>query len=148
MGLILSLNSISNTNNDNLHYAFGHSFTSDDSVTFLAMAKQAAIQLELAKKNFPVNITLSMDHSDNAARLVNGAIPAFVGDDGEGTGVKESVVGGMGVAGRVDGGAEVGENGVCVTVDVWLSGRSVYDRPAFTDTFETPESFRNTERVL
>jgi len=73
------LNSISNTDTDNHHYAFGHSFTSDDSVTFLAMSKQAAIQLELAKKNFPVNITLSMDHSDNAARLVNDVY--YVDDD-------------------------------------------------------------------
>jgi len=79
IGLIFSLNSISNTDTDNHHYAFGHSFTSDDSVTFLAMSKQAAIQLELAKKNFPVNITLSMDHSDNAARLVNDVY--YVDDD-------------------------------------------------------------------
>ncbi|HLN35668.1 MAG TPA: hypothetical protein VK250_10380 [Nitrososphaeraceae archaeon] len=55
----------------NIKYeAFSHSFTSDDSITFLALAKQAAIALELAKKNFPQNVTIAMEQSDKAASLV------------------------------------------------------------------------------
>ena len=56
----------------NLKYeVFAHSFTSDDAVTFLAIAKQAETELELANKNFPSNITLAMDHAYNAERLLN-----------------------------------------------------------------------------
>ncbi|MFB5600290.1 MAG: hypothetical protein ACE5SW_08710 [Nitrososphaeraceae archaeon] len=67
------------TTNTDVNKAFGHSFTSDDSVTFLSLAKRAITELELAKKNFPSNITIAMDHSDNAARLVNDVY--YVDDD-------------------------------------------------------------------
>ena len=49
----------------------GHSFTMDDSTYFLTMIEKTKTELELAKKNYPSNITLSMDHSDNAALLVD-----------------------------------------------------------------------------
>jgi len=49
---------------------FAHSFSSDDSSYFLGLDKRTKVELELAEKNYPLNITLSMDHSDNAARLV------------------------------------------------------------------------------
>jgi hypothetical protein len=55
---------------DQLSYVFAHSFNSDDSSYFLGLDKRTKIELELAEKNYPLNITLSMDHSDNAARLV------------------------------------------------------------------------------
>jgi hypothetical protein len=47
-----------------------HSFSSNDSAYFLGLDKRTKVELELAEKNYPLNITLSMDHSDNAARLV------------------------------------------------------------------------------
>ena len=50
---------------------FAHSFTSDDSSYFLGLDKRTKVELELAEKNYPLNITLSMDHSDNAATLVD-----------------------------------------------------------------------------
>jgi hypothetical protein len=50
--------------------AFGHSFESDDSVYLLTLIEKTQTELELAKKNYPSNVTLSMDHSDDAARLV------------------------------------------------------------------------------
>ena len=53
-----------------LFNAFGHSFTTDDSTYLLTLIEKTKTQLELAEKNYPSNITLSMDHSDNAARLV------------------------------------------------------------------------------
>jgi hypothetical protein len=57
---------------------FGHSFTTDDSTYFLTMIEKTKTELELANKNYPSNITLSMDHSDNAARLV---YESFYADD-------------------------------------------------------------------
>ena len=56
---------------DQLSQVFAHSFTSDDSSYFLGLDKRTKIELELAEKNYPLNITLSMDHSDNAATLVD-----------------------------------------------------------------------------
>ena len=50
--------------------AFGHSFTTDDSTYLLTLIEKTKTELELANKNYPSNITLSMDHSENAARLV------------------------------------------------------------------------------
>ena len=55
---------------DQLSHVFAHSFNSDDSSYFLGLDKRTKIELKLAEKNYPSNITLSMDHSDNAARLV------------------------------------------------------------------------------
>jgi len=49
---------------------YGHSFTTDDSTYLLTMVEKLKTELELANKNYPSNITLSMDHSDNAPRLV------------------------------------------------------------------------------
>jgi hypothetical protein len=57
---------------------FGHSFTTDDSTYLLTLVEKSKTELELAKKNYPSNITLSMDHSDNAARLVS---ETFYADD-------------------------------------------------------------------
>ena len=55
---------------DQLSRVYAHSFTSDDSSYFLGLDKRTKVELELAEKNYPLNITLSMDHADNAARLV------------------------------------------------------------------------------
>ena len=49
---------------------FGHSFTTDDSIYLLTLIKKTETELDLAKDTYPSNITLSLDHSDNAARLV------------------------------------------------------------------------------
>jgi len=53
-----------------MQHVFAHSFSSNDSAYFLGLDKRTKVELELAEKNYPLNITLSMDHSDNAARLV------------------------------------------------------------------------------
>src|SRR5215213_2423578 len=65
--------------------AFGHSFESDDSIYFLTLIEKIQTELELAKKNYPFNVTLSMDHSDDAARLVYETFYADedVANDGE-----------------------------------------------------------------
>lgn len=49
---------------------FGHSFTTDDSIYLLTLIKKAETDLDLAKENYPSNITLSLDHSEQAARFV------------------------------------------------------------------------------
>jgi hypothetical protein len=49
---------------------FGHSFTTDDSIYLLTLIKKTETELDLAKDTYPSNITLSLDHTDNAARLV------------------------------------------------------------------------------
>src|SRR5215213_10790039 len=53
-----------------LSYVFAHSFSTDDVSYFLGLDKRTKVELELAEKNYPSNITLTMDHTDNAARLV------------------------------------------------------------------------------
>ena len=53
------------------HSVFAHSFVTDYSSYLLGLDKQVPVELELAKKNYPSNITLSMDHSDNAVTLLN-----------------------------------------------------------------------------
>ena len=55
---------------DQLSSVFAHSFNTDDASYFLGLDKRTKVELELAEKNYPLNFTLSMDHSDNAARLV------------------------------------------------------------------------------
>jgi hypothetical protein len=55
---------------DQISHVFAHSFNTDDASYFLSIDKRTKVELELAAKNYPLNITLSMDHSDNAARLV------------------------------------------------------------------------------
>ena len=53
-----------------LSYVFAHSFTTDEVSYFISLDKITKVELELAEKNYPSNITLSMDHIENAARLV------------------------------------------------------------------------------
>ena len=55
---------------DQISRIFAHSFNTDDVSYFLGLDKRTKVELELAEKNYPLNITLSMDHTDNAARLV------------------------------------------------------------------------------
>ena len=55
---------------DQLSSVFANSFNTDDASYFLGLDKQTKVELALAEKNYPLYITLSMDHSDNAARLV------------------------------------------------------------------------------
>ena len=56
---------------DHISRVFAHSFVTDYSSYLLGLDKQVPVELELAKKNYPSNITLSMDHSDNAVTLLN-----------------------------------------------------------------------------
>ena len=55
---------------DQISRVSAHIFTTDDVSYFIGLDKRTKVELELAEKNYPSNITLSMDHSDNAARFV------------------------------------------------------------------------------
>jgi hypothetical protein len=45
-------------------------FTTDDSKYLLTLIKKAETELDLAKENYLVNITLSLEHSEEASRFV------------------------------------------------------------------------------
>jgi hypothetical protein len=64
--IIISFSLVSQISN-----VFAHSFTTDDASYFLGLDKKTKVELQLSEKNYPSNITLSMDHTDNAARLVD-----------------------------------------------------------------------------
>jgi hypothetical protein len=45
-------------------------FTTDDSIYLLPLIKKPETELDLAKENYPANITLSLEHSEEASRFV------------------------------------------------------------------------------
>lgn len=55
---------------DPISNVFAHIFTTNDVSHFLSLDKRTKIELNLAEKNYPSNITLTMDHIDNAEKLV------------------------------------------------------------------------------
>ncbi|HEY6658187.1 MAG TPA: hypothetical protein VIZ62_06650, partial [Nitrososphaeraceae archaeon] len=56
---------------DQISIVFAHSFTTNEVSYFLGLDKRIKIELDLAEKNYPSNITLLMDHIDNTASLLN-----------------------------------------------------------------------------
>jgi hypothetical protein len=68
LGIIL-IGSVNVHNNNTLAYA--HSFSPNSLSTFVSRAIEADVELSLANNNFPSNITLALDHSKNAAELIN-----------------------------------------------------------------------------
>ena len=65
--LSASINSYSN------HMVYAHNFVPNDSATFLTQVYRGEVELSLAKDNFPSNVTLALDHIDNAAEVMNKA---------------------------------------------------------------------------
>jgi hypothetical protein len=55
------------------HTAYAHNFVPNDSATFLTRVYRGEVELSLAKDNFPSNVTLALDHIDNAAEVMNKA---------------------------------------------------------------------------
>ena len=51
--------------------AYAHCFTPDDTATFITLVDQTKIELMLAKNNFPSNVTIALDHAEDAATLMN-----------------------------------------------------------------------------
>jgi hypothetical protein len=53
------------------HPAFAHNFVSDDFSTFLALVYRTGVELSLTNSNFPLNITLALEHAENTAELMD-----------------------------------------------------------------------------
>jgi hypothetical protein len=51
--------------------AYAHCFTPDDTATFITLVDQTKIELMLANNNFPSNVTIALDHAEDAATLMN-----------------------------------------------------------------------------
>src|SRR5829696_2418545 len=57
---------------------YAHNFVPNDSSTFLTRVYRAGIELSLANNNFPSNVTLSMNHAEDAVKLMD---DAYYGDE-------------------------------------------------------------------
>jgi hypothetical protein len=53
--------------------AYAHNFSPDSISTFLTLSLRADIELSLASRSFPSNVTLALDHAENALNLTNDA---------------------------------------------------------------------------
>jgi hypothetical protein len=51
--------------------AYAHNFEPNSLSTFLELAYRADIELSLANSNFPLNVTLALDHGKRAVKLLN-----------------------------------------------------------------------------
>ncbi len=57
----------------NSYHAYAHSFTPNDLSAFLSLVYEADVELSLANDNFPFNVTLALDHAEDAAKLIDDA---------------------------------------------------------------------------
>jgi hypothetical protein len=62
-----------NMQNINVHNAYAHNFTPNSLSTFLTLVYRAEVELSLANSNFPLNVTLSLDHAKDASKLIDDA---------------------------------------------------------------------------
>src|SRR5215210_7729065 len=56
-----------------IQVAYAHNFVPNDSATFLTRVYRASVELTLANSTFPSNVTLSMYHAEDAAKLMDDA---------------------------------------------------------------------------
>jgi len=66
----MSSASISRYSNLSIH---AHNFPPNDYATFLTRVYRTEVELSLAKDNFPRNVTLALDHIDDASEVMNDA---------------------------------------------------------------------------
>ena len=50
---------------------YAHNFSPNSLSTFISIVHAADVELSLASSNFPANVTLALDHSKNAVKLMN-----------------------------------------------------------------------------
>jgi hypothetical protein len=55
------------------HVAYAHNFVPNTLSIFLTLVHRAQVELDLAKNNFPSNVTLALHHGENAAKLIEDA---------------------------------------------------------------------------
>jgi hypothetical protein len=68
--MIMSFVSISMYSNLLVH---AHNFVPNDSATFLTRVYRTEVELSLSKDSFPQNVTIALDHLDDAAEVMNDA---------------------------------------------------------------------------
>jgi hypothetical protein len=74
LGIFVALVDVCNNNTS----AYAHNFSPNSLSTFISLAHEADVELSLANSNFPSNITLALDHSKNAVKLMD---DAYYSDD-------------------------------------------------------------------
>jgi hypothetical protein len=74
LGIFVALVDVCNNNTS----AYAHNFSPNSLSTFVSLAQEADVELSLANSNFPLNITLALDHSKNAVKLMD---DAYYSDD-------------------------------------------------------------------
>src|ERR671910_1274913 len=62
---------LANSNNNQLTYA--HNFTPNSLSTFITLVYRAQVELSLANGSFPLNVTIALDHAEDAAQLIDDA---------------------------------------------------------------------------
>jgi hypothetical protein len=50
---------------------YGHYFSKDDRASFLALVHQINVETKLINTNFPSNVSLAIEHTENTAKLLN-----------------------------------------------------------------------------
>ena len=58
---------------DEIHPAYAHNFSPNSLSTFITLVYRAEIELLLATDNFPLNVTVALDHAEDAAKLIDDA---------------------------------------------------------------------------
>ena len=53
------------------HLAYGHNFVSDNFSTFLELVYRTEVELTLTNSNFPLNISLALEHAENTSDLMD-----------------------------------------------------------------------------
>ena len=56
---------------DEIQPAYAHNFTPNSLSTFITLVYRAEVELLLATDNFPLNVTVALDHAEDAAKLID-----------------------------------------------------------------------------
>ena len=63
--------------------ASAHTFSGDESASFLALVKQLEAQLNLVQSNIPSNITLAQQHANQISDLLNATVKEEIAEESE-----------------------------------------------------------------
>ena len=63
--------------------ASAHTFSGDESASFLALVKQLEAQLNLVQSNIPSNITLAQQHANQISDLLNATVNEEIAEESE-----------------------------------------------------------------
>ena len=70
LSLIIFVLSITTITSISYNDAFAHNFYKNEASVFFTLIKQFEVEKELVQSNFPKNMSLALDHAENAARLL------------------------------------------------------------------------------